>query len=302
MTKTALARLALGVFLVCAASTPAQAEYRAEHVLTLAPGGEFVLDASSGQITIHGTDRSDVWVVITSQRDDFEDRFDLEIDEMPGRVSVTTERRGSWTQRWFSRGDRMQFEVEVPFETALTLKTAGGAISVSEIRSDVEARTSGGSIQLVDIDGAANLRTSGGWIDISEVAGTLSARTSGGSIKGERVGGDAEVRTSGGSIDLREMGGEVVARTSGGSVRVEFARGNSRGGSLTTSGGRVAAYVDEGAALDIDASTSGGRVTVDVPVTVQGELSSRSVQGSINGGGATLRLRSSGGGVSVRSL
>jgi hypothetical protein len=57
--------------------------------------------------------------------------------------------------------------------------------------------------------------------------------------------------------------------------------------------------VDPAVRLNIDASASGGRVSSDLPVTVKGTISKTSLRGTLNGGGAVLKLRSSGGGVSL---
>ena len=294
---------AIGLVLALATTAPALADYRLEEVLTLSPGGELNLRLDSVRVTVRGTSRPSARLVITSRRDDFEERFRVTFEENPGGVTVTAKKRGLWVRRWFSwRGDSVHFEVEVPYETALDLHTSGGRIEVSEIRGDVKAYTSGGGIELEEVSGWADLRTSGGAISFERIEGELSAETSGGSIRGADVGGDVDVHTSGGSIDLRGMAGAVNASTSGGGVTVYFARGNSRGGSLSTSGGRVAVHVDPDVALDIDASSSGGRVTLDLPVSIQGRLSRTAVRGALNGGGARLRVRLSGGGVSVRSL
>ena len=276
---------AVGVLLALATAAPVLADYRVEKELALSPGGEFRLRADSGRLTVRGTSRKGARVVVTSRSDDFEDRFDLRFEETPNGVTVAAERRGSWFSRWFSWfGDGVHFEVEVPYDTELDLRTAGGAIDVSEIRARVDARTSGGSIEIQDVGGEARVRTSGG------------------SIRGVDVEGDIDADTSGGSINLKGMAGAVKASTSGGSVTVHFTPGNSLGGSLTTSGGRVTVYLDPVAALDIEASTSGGSVRVDLPVSVQGEISRSKVRGTLNGGGALLRLHTSGAGVRVRSL
>jgi hypothetical protein len=68
---------------------------------------------------------------------------------------------------------------------------------------------------------------------------------------------------------------------------------------LSTSGGGVRTELDPSVALTIDASSSGGDVDSDLPVTVQGRVASTSLRGNLNGGGAVLRLRSSGGGVRI---
>lgn len=113
------------------------------------------------------------------------------------------------------------------------------------------------------------------------------------------LGGNARLRTSGGRVRARNVDGDIEARTSGGSVVVGFARGNAQGGDIHTSGGSVTAQIDPAVALSVDASTSGGGVDSDVPVTVRGRISRNELRGDLNGGGALLRLRSSGGGVRV---
>ena len=214
LTRITLGRcLALGVLLALATADPVLADYRVEKELALSPGGEFTLRTDSGRLTVRGTSRRGARVVVTSRSDDFEDRFDLTFEETRHGVTVAAERRGSWISRWFSWfGDGVHFEVEVPYDTELDLRTAGGAIDVSEIRARVDARTSGGSIEIQNVGGEARVRTSGG------------------SIRGVDVEGDIDADTSGGSINLKGMAGAVKASTSGGSVTVHFTPGNSLGG------------------------------------------------------------------------
>ena len=69
---------------------------------------------------------------------------------------------------------------------------------------------------------------------------------------------------------------------------------------LETSGGSVALTVPRALGAELDARTSGGRVSVDVPVAARVRGRSE-VRGPVNGGGPLLRLRTSGGSVSVHS-
>ena len=142
--------------------------------------------------------------------------------------------------------------------------------------------------------------TSGGSISISDVTGKAHADTSGGSISMDDIGGDAVADTSGGSISIEGAGGKVEADTSGGPVTVAFLAGNAQGGTLSSSGGRVTAILDPSVGLDIDASSSGGSVSSDVPLTIRGTVSRSELKGTLNGGGAMLRLRSSGGGIRIK--
>lgn len=225
--------------------------------------------------------------------------------------------------RWFSwDGDDydVQWNIRVPDRYNVDVSTSGGKIEIDEIDGTVDARTSGGGIRTGRLGGKSTLKTSGGSITVDGASAELLAHTSGGSISIGDTTGPVEAKTSGGSIKLARINGSVVARTSGGGIRIEDAAGSvdarTSGGSihaqisrqpngdstLSTSGGGVIVTLAPSIAVDLDAHASGGGVSSDVPVTVQGRQDDDSIRGKINGGGPTLKLRSSGGGVRVKSL
>ena len=280
----------------------AVADFRLEKELALAPGGELVVKTEGGAVVVEGASRTGVSVVVTSHKDNIDDYFEFSFEEEPGRVTIQAKKRGRGISRWFGWSSAPHFEIEVPSNTRVDLRTSGGSIHVEDILGEVEAHTSGGAVRASDLGGSARLSTSGGSIGAERIVGDLYADTSGGAIRIEDVGGDVAAETSGGSVSIEGVGGRVEASSSGGPVTAYFAPGNFSGGSLSTSGGRVTAYVDRAAKLDIDISTSGGRAVVDIPITTQGRMSRNAVRGTINGGGPLLRLRSSGGGVSVKPL
>ncbi|MEO7598356.1 MAG: hypothetical protein ABIV50_05460, partial [Opitutus sp.] len=72
---------------------------------------------------------------------------------------------------------------------------------------------------------------------------------------------------------------------------------------LDTSGGNVKAKVARTAAFDLDASTSGGDVRADgLTITIEkGGVGRSRLSGKVNGGGPTLKLRSSGGDIVVET-
>ena len=297
MTRSiALRFVVLAAWMACPAS--ARADFRLERQLDLAPGGRLLLDTDDGRVTVRGGSQDGVRIRITSRRDDIDDRYRFSFESDGQRAVVKGDRRGA---SWFSwRRDSIEFEIEVPTATSLELETSGGRISVEGVDGELVVDTSGGSIEIVEVRGDVDAHTSGGPIEVVNVAGDLRADTSGGSISVEDVTGDVRAETSGGSIRMEEIGGRVYAHSSGGSVSVRFAGGNAEGGDLSTSGGTVTAYVDRSVPLDIDASTSGGRVSFDI--TVRGQVSKGKVQGTINGGGESLRLRSSGGNVRLNGI
>jgi DUF4097 and DUF4098 domain-containing protein YvlB len=303
MSAKSLNRLLILAIATALAFMPAAwADFRLERELKLAPGGAFILDSDTGSIEIRGVDRTGARIVITSPRDDIEERFSFAFDERGDDAVVKVEKRGSLARRWFSGGDeRLRFEVEVPRRVDLDLSTAGGAIDAASIQGRVDLHSSGGSIDITDVEGDVDAHTSGGSMSARSLSGNVRLDTSGGSIRAEEIGGDLVAETGGGSIEALDVGGVIEAHTSGGPVRASFTAGNGSGGTLTSSGGGITATVDPTVALEIDAHTSGGKVTLDVPVAVRGTVSRNTMRGELNGGGPLLKLRSSGGSIRLRS-
>lgn len=296
----------------------ASGEFRLERQFPLDRGGTFVLDSAAGRVDVVGDSPSGVSLTVTSNREDTEKRFEFLFDNTPQSVKLTIKRRDRFEifGDWLRGG--LQITVHVPNDAMVDARTAGGGIDASRlanarlrtsggsvhvetIAGDLDGHTSGGSIRVRDVRGQASVETSGGSIDASDITGSLRAHTSGGGIHIRNVAGDVDAGTSGGSVEARGIGGRVAAHTSGGSISVAFATGNNHGGDLSTSGGGVRAEIDPGVALSIDASTSGGSVTADVPVTVQGTIGRRKLQGHLNGGGEMLRLHTSGGSIRISS-
>ena len=309
----------LSLIVLLAVPVAATAGTRIEKKLDLSSGGTFRLDTDAGSVSIAGESAGGAEIVVTSKHSDLEDHFKLSFEGSGNEVRVNVERRGSRVFNWFRSGPSMHFEVRVPKDVRIfvdtsggrielqaidgdvDLDTSGGSITVEDVRGKVVADTSGGAIHIDQVWGDVHADTSGGSISINTVDGNVVADTSGGGISMDDISGDIVADTSGGGISIEEAGGSVRADTSGGPVTVGFSPGNQAGGSLSSSGGRVTARVDPSVGLEIDASTSGGSVHSDVPVTVRGSVSKTALRGQLNGGGATLKLRSSGGGIRIES-
>ncbi len=180
------------------------------------------------------------------------------------------------------------------------LTTSGGDIKAGKVGGGLSARTSGGSIQIGTVAGPANLHTSGGNIHVERASNSLQAGTSGGSIKITSARGATELRTSGGDIHAALENGEVDASTSGGSIWISLASAPDKDCVARTSGGNIRVTVSGQAAFNLDAQTTGGSVSAKIPMTVV-EKSKRAdvLKGSVNGGGRLLKLRTSGGGISL---
>ena len=301
MRSTPRHALFVSAALLAVSAVPALAasETRIERRFALGSGGTFVLTTEAGGAEVRGGDGEEAVVVITSRRSDFESKYDVRLEESPGRLEVTIERRGRGIQWGWDEGGEVTFVL--PRRTSAEVKSSGGGVTVEALEGLVKAKSSGGGVDVMDVTGDVEASSSGGGVEVQRVTGAARLSSSGGSVSARSVSGDIDAGSSGGGVRIEEAGGAVVASSSGGGVRVDFAAGNAKGGDLHSSGGGVTARVDPNVGLEIDAYASGGDADCDLPVTVRGKMKDNTVQGKLNGGGAVLKLRSSGGGVNIES-
>jgi hypothetical protein len=289
-------------------------------------GGTLSLTSDIGSVSVTTGGRDTVKIVVTREigsgsKDKILRNLDMEFEQHGSDLEIRTEYKrknhGLWS--WLRNNRlKLKYEITVPEEYNLKLKTSGGSIKVDDldgraicrtsggsiklkrIGGPVDAHTSGGSISLTGSAGDAALKTSGGKITAGDVDGDVDAKTSGGSIHIERIDGSVHARTSGGGITLGDVAGNVDASSSGGSVKASISAQPNQDCRLTTSGGGITVTIDPEHHYSIDAKTSGGGVSSDVPVTVTGNLKRNRLVADMNGGGPALYLRTSGGGIKIR--
>ena len=318
--------LRLAIFgLVCLgialAAAPAAADFRREQKLALAPGGRLLVDAAGGSVTVTGGATDGATVVITSTRDDVEERYSFELTSEPGLARVISRRKGNGWFQWFNwnSSGNLHFDVRVPRQTRVDLKSSGGGIRLSGVAGDAKVHSSGGGLHIADVAGGIDASSSGGGVEVQQVRGEVRASSSGGSVRVAQVTGNVTAESSGGGVDVAGVSGNVEASSSGGGVHVDgvggrvtaessggpvsavLAAGNSAGGSLHSSGGGVRVSIAPGARLSIDASSSGGSVSCELPVQRLGKESRTALRGDLNGGGPVLKLHSSGGGIRIEA-
>jgi hypothetical protein len=270
----------LGLLLALAGG--AQASTRIEKDLKLAPGGTLDLDASGGDVTVKGTSESGARVVITTNIPDLESAFDLRFDEQPQAVQIVAHRRSGAS--WQSHLTTLKFDIEVPRQTNVELKTGGGDVNVSGLQGIIRLKTSGGDVQ------------------VSDVKGNVEGATSGGDMRIRQVSGDLLLHTNGGDVRAAGLGGRVEIHSGGGDVEASLARGNAQGGEVEASGGDITVALDSSVNLNLEASSGSGDVRTNLPLAMTNTASESNLRGALGKGGALLRLRATGGDIHLHSL
>jgi hypothetical protein len=209
----------------------------------------------------------------------------------------------------------------------LTVRTGGGSIHIGSAKGKVVAESGGGNVVLVSGAQGASLQTGGGSIHVDKCTGQVKAETGGGSIDLGEVGGEASMETGGGSLKLTSATGLVKAETGGGSIElfgVPAAHVETGAGTITakfvasstasdsqleTGAGDITVYLAPSMHVTLRASieaASGHRITSDFPdikISSEGgqwEPKLISAEGSLNGGGPVLKIRTTMGNIYIR--
>jgi hypothetical protein len=311
----------LGLSLPLLSSIAHSAERRYDKTFAVAPGGKLTVDADGSDIIVAGTDADQVVVEIIAKgsRRRLDDMV-MSAEQTGNGVAVTAkDHSGSWLD-WIRIGvhdESSVVKVQVPKRYDVDLKTSGGDVKIArlqgeargktsggdvdadDVRGNVTLNTSGGNINIARVEGETELETSGGDVRLLDVTGPIKASTSSGEVVAKNVRGDVEFNSSGGNIRGEKIDGAIRARTSGGDVDLELV-GANRGISATSSGGDVVVRMPKSTSGAVDVATSGGSVSSDLPVTAT-RLSESKLNGTVNGGGEAIRVRTSGGDIKLRA-
>jgi DUF4097 and DUF4098 domain-containing protein YvlB len=279
-------------------------------------GGNLVVDIDNVGASVDVKVSSKLEVSVTAHGIREGDLEDLEITQNGNDVNVFFDPGNGRDNR-----GRIRFTISVPSEFNLDIGTsggdvnikgaitgtveagtAGGDITVGDVKGELGLRTAGGDIEAGDVDGDAGLKTAGGDIEVGDVTGTLSAKTAGGDIEAgevgedlsagtaggditcDGVGGEAETQTAGGDIELGVVKGDVTAKTAGGDIEVEGATGKAiaktAGGDIrlsaivgfakaVTAGGDIYVELDPSNASTSSMETKGGDVELFLPANAK---------------------------------
>lgn len=327
----------LGLALVGLAALPLTsqaAEKRFDRSFQVTPGGTLTVDANSSDITIKGTDqdRVEVHVIVTGSQGAV-DSVTTDAQASADGVKVTVKRH--FSLRGMVGVFDSKIQITVPNRYDLDLDSAGGDISVAGVQGSVNGTTAGGDVRLASVTGNVKVHTSGGDIDVQDLSGDNELRTTGGDVTLRTVTGNSRVDTTGGDIRLEHLKGSIQASSGGGDILATDVRGDSvlkstggdiraqgmdgrieagtTGGDITTellganrgidahtTGGDITLRLAADIKGTLDASSTGGSVSSELPVTVTRGRESE-LQGPINGGGPTIRARTFGGNIKLKT-
>ncbi|HVP63732.1 MAG TPA: hypothetical protein VMT82_02480 [candidate division Zixibacteria bacterium] len=209
------------------------------------------------------------------------------------------------------------------------IRSGGGDVRVGQAKGKVEVVSMGGNIWM-DRAGSAKVRAGGSNIDIHQCLGDLNINTGGGGVSLGEVGGSAVVESGGGNIRVGSVHGRMVASTANGNIEMwklgGGAQAQSQAGTIVaefvgskdsfsesflhTTAGDIVVYLKSGTPATVQAASEMAKrnqgIHSEFPelriVSEGSEIGPKMTyaEGSVNGGGPLLKVRTSVGQIDFR--
>ena len=231
-------------------------------------GGTLDIDLKTGgSITIESWGKPEVFVSARlGGRDWRETRVTLEPSSDGARLA------SDFTRSMRNQSTSHDFDIKVPREFNVRIKSSGGSISISNVSGEFSGSTGGGEINLRAVNGRAHLNTGGGEIDVTDSNIDGSVNTGGGLVRIQHVNGNLRGSSGSGPVIYSESNGAGTGKGSG--YGYSYGEGATAGVSAsgtaysTTNGGPIRMYAAGGpislpsAPNGAHITTGGGKITV----------------------------------------
>jgi len=285
------ASVGLGLFLAVAGGALPGAVRRAEAVevrrvserlVPFAPGGEVKIGDKNGRLVVEAWPRHEVRIQVTrvvraedgTKAEELMKGLTSDVEVRKDRIDIESRfpNRRESIGIWDLLGRKVaslqiNYYVQVPNETSLVLETTNGEVRARGTNGRIVATTTNGDIHVEEAKGHVDLVTTNGEVRVTNVSGGVSARTTNGTVIAQILKLPAQ--------------GEVE---------------------LQTTNGNVNAYFPKDLQATLEASTTNGRIAIAFPIVREGVMTSKSIRGTIQGGGAKISIATTNGNVEVRKI
>lgn len=128
----------------------------------------------------------------------------------------------------------------------------------------------------------------------------LDIKTVNGNIEVQAIEGKINLKSTNGQIEAQDLRGSIEAKTVNGAIEIdvlELSPGESI--SFGTVNGSIDLRLPPEIKATVDASCVNGSIETDFPLTISGKFVGKKVQGEINGGGASISLKTVNGSIQL---
>jgi DUF4097 and DUF4098 domain-containing protein YvlB len=286
-------------------------EEKFEKTVALAKDGKVDISNISGDITVLSWNQDQVKIEAlkiseaSSLEKAKENTAKVTIEVVPEGSLLRIETKYPKSDKFWG-GDSVNVSVNyklwIPEKAALKATNISGDISAEAIGGAVALKAVSGDIHLTKAAGGADCNTVSGDVTVAEVTGSAFLKSVSGDVKAGGVKGSVEAESVSGDIGLTEVSEASTVRVKALSGEVLYRGGVSKQGnySLKSHSGTVTLYIPADSAFDLEAETFSGEIQSDFEIKVMGKVSPKELSGSVNGGGAVLKVSSFSGDIKLK--
>lgn len=278
MLKTSRAA-ALGVVLALAMGAAAE---KKEFRYRVAPGAAVSVISDFGPITLRPSSGGQVIVSATTHSD----KIEVDSAQNGNRVDVRTH----FLQKATAEEGSVDYEVQVPRDASITIRTATGPVKVQNAGTELIIDSDTSKVEVSDIsNGHLKVRTVGGPIVLTNIRNSY-----------------LDVSSVSGPVTLEKVSGKMVtANTTASAIQYSGDFGEGGEYSLSSHSGNIDVVLPAAASVDITARSVNGSVQNDFPFRPQTHptfagTQGRSLAGTANAGASSVRLRTFSGTIRVK--
>ncbi len=179
--------------------------------------GALDIEAGAGSLVIRGVDGLDrIAVKATIAVSDADEadavrfmnkKMKLSLEGRCDRAMLTADFDGGWGSGWTDA--RIDLEVSVPADVALSIDDGAGSIDVSDLVADLSIEDASGSIDVRNVASVV-IEDGSGSIDVSEAAGDVTITDGSGSISVRSVAGSVTIDDGSGSINVNDVEKDLI--------------------------------------------------------------------------------------------
>jgi len=282
-------------------------EEKFEKTVAIAKDGKVDVRNISGSIEVRTWDRAEVKIEALkvskasslSRAEENAQKVTIEVNKEDSTLWIETKYPET---RIRSLSVSVSYNLTIPSKAAIEASSVSGGIRLENIGGTVDASTTSGSVKLMNAEKGADLHTTSGGIEVKNVTGDVDINVTSGSITATQIKGSVSAETVSGGIKLLDISeaSVVKAKALSGSVTYEGEIKSDGRYSLQTHSGRIEIRIPSGSAFDLEAKTFSGSINSDFDITISGKISKREVRGSVNGGGANVKLTAFSGGIYIK--
>jgi len=281
-------------------------EEKFEKSVALAKDGKVILKNISGDIEVKSWDKNEVKINALkisrasslAQAEENAKKVEIEVLKEDNVLRISTKYPKS---PFRSLNVSIDYNLLIPAEAAIKIKSVSGDVSLTEIGGSVETDTVSGDIEVSGASKGVECKAVSGDLTMTDISGSLYLKAVSGDIDLRRIKGSVEAETVSGEIDLKNISEAQTVRAKSLSGEVTYDGRLKADGKyeLKSHSGDIRMIIPAESAFDFEAETFSGSIDSEFAIVVSGKISRKEIRGSVNGGGADIKLSTFSGDISL---